>query len=352
VLTPKNSRRGQLLDKYVLARVVTMTGIDIGLFDYDRHNSIYFFAMNADETIYLRYGGRDAEDSNTYLDLSSLDLALEAGLRQHELYKMGRLMKQVRPEAFFPEQIASLKKHVIDRERCVECHLIGDYLAQDLEKEGKLDKRRILYPSPDLKRLGIFLDVPQGLVIERVQGAAAESGLQAGDSIQSFDQKMVLTFADLQYFWGKLDRDARDVRLGVLREGERKDVLMRLPEEWWYIDTGHRYWTVEPMVYFTSNPLSAGRRNQSGLPADGFAAEVVDVDPLAESLNLHSLRKGDVILSVNGLSRSPWTKRPELFVKLTVRAGDSVKVRILREGREIETEIRTHRQYFRKENAE
>jgi hypothetical protein len=33
VLTPKNSPRGQLLQQYVLARVVTMTGIDIGLFD-------------------------------------------------------------------------------------------------------------------------------------------------------------------------------------------------------------------------------------------------------------------------------------------------------------------------------
>jgi hypothetical protein len=49
VLTPKNSPRGQLMQKFVLARIVAMNGIDIGLFDYDRHNALYFFILNADE---------------------------------------------------------------------------------------------------------------------------------------------------------------------------------------------------------------------------------------------------------------------------------------------------------------
>jgi hypothetical protein len=38
--------------------------------------------------------------------------------------------------------------------------LIGDYLAQDLEKAGALNKIKTLWPSPDLKTLGIHLDVP------------------------------------------------------------------------------------------------------------------------------------------------------------------------------------------------
>jgi hypothetical protein len=329
-----------------------MSGIDIGLFDYDRHNSIYFFAMNADESIYLRYGGRDAADSNTYLDLSSLELALEAGLRQHELHKTGQLIRQMRPAAFFPEQIASLKKQVIERNRCVECHLIGDYLAQDLERTGKLDKRRTLYPSPDLKRLGIFLDIPKGLTVEKVEGSAAQAGLLAGDMIEAFDGKPVLTFGDLQYLWGQLDRDARQVKIRVLRSGQQQEVAMQLPEEWWFIDTGHRYWTVEPMVYFTTTVLGPKRRQQLGLAANGFAAEVSEVDPLAESLNVHSLRKGDVIVSVNGVTSSQWTKRPELYLKLTVRAGDVATIKLWRDGKEIEAEIKTHRQYFRKEKTD
>jgi hypothetical protein len=129
VFTPKNSPRGQLMQQYVLARIVTMDGIDIGLFDYDRHNSIYYFVLNADEQIYLRYGGRDAEDAGTYLDLSSIELAMRLGLKQHESFNAGKLPKQQRPAPMFPQEIVSLKREIIDRNRCVERHLIGDYLA-------------------------------------------------------------------------------------------------------------------------------------------------------------------------------------------------------------------------------
>lgn len=329
-----------------------LTGIDLNLFDYDRHNSIYFFAMNADKQIYLRYGGRDAEDANTYLNLDSIELALEAGLRQHELYETGKIVRQALLEPYYPRQIESVQKHVIDRNRCVECHLVTDYFAQDLEKAGKLDKRRVLFPSPDIKRLGIFLDIPKGLVVDRVEGPAEAAGLQSGDVIREFEGAGVLTFGDLQYRWGKLDRDARQATLGISRDGEDQTLTMRLPEEWWYVDTTHRYWTVEPMVYFTTKALDSERREALQLPKDGFAAEVDTVDPLAEALKVHSLQKGDIILAINDATRSPWTKRPELHLKLTVRAGDAAQLRMLRAGRAQEMEVQTYRQYYRKEKTD
>jgi hypothetical protein len=352
VLTKKDSPRGKLLQQYVLARVVTMAGIDIGLFDYDRHNSIYFFALNADEQIYLRYGGREPADPNTYLNLDSLELALQQGLRQHELYRAGKLLKQIRPAAFYPEQIESLKKNVIERNRCVECHLIGDYTAVDLEKAGKLDKRRVLYPSPDIKNLGIHLDVPNGLVVAEAIEAAARAGLTAGDRITALNGVPVLTFGDLQYQLGRLDRDAVQVRLTVDREGGPRTLTLILPEEWWYTDTAHRFWTVEPMVYFTTKALSAEQRREMGLPASGFQAEVIEVDPLAESLQLHLLKVGDIILEIDGATHSRYTRRPELHLKLTKRAGDGAAVKILREGKPIEMEVKTYRQHFRKERVD
>ena len=352
MLTPKASPRGQLLQQYVLARVVTMTGIDIGLFDYDRHNSIYFFAMNADEHIYLRYGGRDAADSNTYLDLSSIESALQAGLREHELYKVGKFIRQQRPKPFFPEQIASLKTQVIDQNRCVECHLIGDYSAQDQEKAGTLDKRRTLYRSPDIKSLGIQLDVPKGLTVARADGVAAAAGLKSGDVIAAFNGTRVLTFGDFQYRFGNLNRDARQVRLTVDREGSKRTLTMRLPLEWWFIDTAPRYWTVEPMVYFTTKPLDPAKKRELGLNPKGFAAEVAEVDALAESLKVHTLKPGDIVYEINGVATSRFTYRPEVHLKLTTRAGDAIKAKVMRDGKAIEVEIKTYRQYFRKVRTE
>ncbi len=57
-----------------------MDKVDIGLFDYDRYNTLYFFILNEDEQIYMRYGGRDSVSQDSYLNLDSLELALKKGL--------------------------------------------------------------------------------------------------------------------------------------------------------------------------------------------------------------------------------------------------------------------------------
>jgi hypothetical protein len=352
VLTPKNSPRGQLMQQYVLARIVTMAGIDIGLFDFDRHNSIYFFVLNADEQIYLRYGGRDAEDGGTYLDLDSIELAMRHGLKQHELFKAGKLPRQPRPAPKFPQEIASLKKEVIERNRCIECHLIGDYGAQDLEKAGKLDKIKTLWPSPDLKTLGIHLDAPKGLLVGKAEGAAARAGMRAGDLITAFNQSPVLTFGDLQYVYGRLDRNAQRIKLTVERAGKPKTLTISLPIEWWYTDTSFRFWTVEPMVYFTSKPLAPDQKRKLNFKADGFASEVTEVDPLGESLKLHTLKAGDIIYAVEGVGSSKLTRNVELYIKLTARAGERVRLKLLREGKPMEMTLKTYRQYFRKQRTE
>src|SRR5256886_10396643 len=60
-----DSPLGKQLTQYVCVRVTRMDNVDIGLFDYDRNNAIYFFILNADEQIYMRYGGRDSPSAGT-----------------------------------------------------------------------------------------------------------------------------------------------------------------------------------------------------------------------------------------------------------------------------------------------
>ena len=65
MLSPKDSPLGKQLSQYVCVRITRMDDVDIGLFDYDRNNAIYYFVMNADEQIYMRYGGRDSASIST-----------------------------------------------------------------------------------------------------------------------------------------------------------------------------------------------------------------------------------------------------------------------------------------------
>lgn len=349
MLSPPSSPLGKLLSRYVRARITRMDGIDIGLFDFDRHNTLYYFVLNAEEQIYLRYGGRNAESPTAYLDLESLALALETGLELHAEWQAGRLPAAPRPEPFFPREIESLRRYVSERGRCVECHLIADYHAQDLEREGRLDKLETMFASPEIESLGIHLDVPRGLFVASATGSAAAAGLRAGDRIVALEGTPVHTIGDLQYRYDQVPRVSSEITLTVEREGERLPLRLELPEEWWASDLFFRYWTVEPHLLFASRKLEAAEKRELGLPEDGFACRVRFVEPRAAAMDLHRLVVGDVIAAVDEVERDPVTTSCELHLKLRHRAGDTVSLTVQRGEEVLELPLRTERRYFRKQ---
>ena len=89
VLSPKDSPLGKVLSEYVCARVTRMDDVDVGLFDRDWNNAIYFFVLNSDEQIYMRYGGRESQSPDTYNSVESMRIALEQGLVLHRKYLQG-----------------------------------------------------------------------------------------------------------------------------------------------------------------------------------------------------------------------------------------------------------------------
>src|SRR5438093_5217882 len=349
VLSPKNSPRGNLLSQYVCARITRMNDVDIGLFDRDWNNTIYYFIMNSDEQIYMRYGGRDAKSPDTYLNLSSLELALEKGLELHRRYRRGELKKVERSKPLFPAQIPLLVERTIARNACVECHLIGDYQNIQREQDGKLDKLTHLYRSPDIKTLGIHLDVPKGLVVKEVRDGSEAAGMKSGDLITRLNGTPVWTFGDLQYLYDKVPRNAQRIQITVERGREPVNLSMALPKRWWWTDLTFRQWTVEPRVYFESVALSdSEKREHSLVEQDGFASRVKRVDMCAEMMKSHELRVGDIILGVDGVERDELANTAELFIKLRKTAGETVTLDVIRDGKRMQMPLKTYRMSFRK----
>jgi len=355
------------MSQFVCARITSLAGIDVGLFEFDRHNALYFFVLNADEEIYLRYGGRDSRSATTYLDLDSLELALQQGLEAHKQRKSGEKSKVERPARLLPREIDLLKQRTIARGRCVECHLIDDYRTQQLEIDGKLDKIKDMFRSPDIKTLGIHLDVPRGLVIARTEGPTSE--LRKGDRIVKIGDQSVLTFGDLQFYYDKTPRDAKQIRLTVEREaaGDEKakvvEVEITLSHQWWRTDLGFRNWTIEPLVYFRSRALTKKEKQKHGLEAHGFASEVTSISSGSrrgrrgrggrggrrrESVKVHDLRVGDIAYSVDGVETDPVADSADLFIILRKKSGSRVTVGVLRQGAKLDVEVRTQRRSFRK----
>ena len=73
-----------LLDRYVRVRVVATNGLDLSLFQYDYDQSFAAFMLNADGTIYGRFGTR-SHRTNWVGDVSveGLAKALAGGLELH-----------------------------------------------------------------------------------------------------------------------------------------------------------------------------------------------------------------------------------------------------------------------------
>jgi hypothetical protein len=322
-----------------------MRGIDIGLFDFDRHNALYYFIMNADEEIYMRYGGRDSESADTYLNLRSLEAALRKGL---ELHAKDIEVEQRKVESLYPRDIPMLANRTLRVNACVECHLIADYQNLRREADGNLDKVRHMYLSPDIKVIGIELDVPKGLVVKSTSGAAMKAGMKPGDTISTWDGHVVWTFGDLQYRHDKLDRDSNSVSCTVDRDGETIDLVVELTEYWWHSDQTFRRWSIEPLVYFKSEPLTAARKKELGLQPDGFASRVTDVDIIAQLQGNHDLEIDDVVFSVDGVEVDAIANTAELFIKLRKAAGQSMQLGVLRGEGRIQLELTSERQEFRK----
>ncbi len=348
MLTEENTKRGRLLQKYVTARVVRLDGINIGLYDYDRYNTLYFFILNADEHIYMRYGGRDERSALTYLNLESLELALEQGLELHEQYKAGQVPRREPPVARYPRQIPELAKRTINAGRCVECHLVGDLENVQREIDGTLDKLRHIYRSPDIRTIGIELDVPKGLRVRKATGSVAEAGMKDGDTIRAFNGTVVWTFGDLQWEYSRIPHHSQQIELTLDRDGQAHRIQVGLPPFWWYSDLTYRNLSVDPRVYFASKPLTVAEKAAFGFDTNGFASRVTYLDPLAEIFGSHQLQMGDIIYGVDGVGTDDVADTAHLYIKLRKQAGSTVALQVLRGEDRMDLALKTERMSFRK----
>ena len=348
MLSPQDSPLGRQLSRYVCARIVRMDDVDIALFDRDWNNAIYFFVLNADEKVYLRYGGRDSASPDTYNNIDSLELALRQGLELHRQYLAGELQLPERPKPRYPREIPPLVERTYARHQCVECHLIGDYQNIQRERDGTLDKLTHLYRSPDIKTLGIELDVPKGLAVREARGAAAAAGMRGGDRIAAWNGTPVWTFGDVQYRYDQVDRRAKEVRVQVDRGGQKVDLTVALPPRWWWTDLRFRQSSVDPRSDFDDRPLDASEKRKLGLAPDGFASEVKYVAETARMRGVSELRVGDVIAAVDGVERDELANTADLYIKLRHRAGDAVMLDVLRDGKRLRMPLHTHSLSFRK----
>lgn len=344
-----------LLEQFVCARQVSTNGLDLSLFQFDTDQSFAVFFLNADRTIYGRFGTRSHRTEWLGdVSLDGLSKALQKTLELHKNYdtvKVSLRGKSGKPmEVASPELYPSLKGKFTDKlnyegdvvKSCIHCHQIGDAQREFYWLAKKPIPDRVLWPYPHPKSIGLILDPDELATVDAVQPGTPSSaaGLQKGDVIQSFDGQPMLSIADVQWVLHNVDPAGSRVTMSVLRNGQPRNLTLSLTDGWrrggdlsWRVTSwGLRRIATGGLLLET---LPAEARRELSLPRDSMALRVKHAGKYGPHGTAHRLgiREGDILTAFDSRTDLASEQDVHAYVVTSKKPGDRVPVQVLRERR-------------------
>lgn len=344
------------MDRFVCVRIVQANGLDLSLFQFDYDLTFAVFFMNADRTIYGRYGSRSSmKEASKDISLEGLRKALAAALELHGQYPANRdsLRGKTGPKPRFavPEQFPSLRgryKSELDYsgmvvQSCIHCHQVRDAERQVFRAARKPVPDEALFPWPMPDAVGLELDPREKANVERVvAGSPADrAGFRPGDEIVVLEGQPVLSIADVQWVLHNAAASAK-LRASVQRGGRRVELTLALDEGWrrksdlsWRPTT----WNLRRMATggLVLEEIPAEERRGSGRPAASPALRIKHVGQFGAHAvaKRAGFQKGDVIVSFDG--RSDLMSESDLlaYALQNRMPGERVSVVVLRNGKRV-----------------
>jgi serine protease Do len=350
----------KLLDEFVCVRIVQANGLDLSLFQYDYDQSFAAFFLNADKTIYGRYGTRSHEtESERDVSVEGFGKALAGALELHNEFpaNKGALAAKRGAAAAIPvpEEFPSLKGRYGARldyqgnvvKSCIHCHQVGEALRLVYREKKEPVPERVLYPYPPPDVLGLTFDPKEKATVLKVAaGSTAErDGFRPGDEIATLEGQPLLSIADVQWVLHNAGESGR-LKARVHRGGKTLDLVLTLEPGWRQrgdISWRATSWDLRRMTTggMRLDNLPAEERAKLGL-ADGVLAlrarHVGEYGAHAAAKNA-GFRKGDVLVEIDG--KSELLTESQLMARFAngKPPGDRVPVVILRDGKRLPLEL-------------
>lgn len=353
-LVNKDERVRPLLEKFIRVRVVATNGLDLSLFQFDYDQSFAAFMMNADGTIYGRYGTRS---HRTYwsddVSIEGLAHALQGALELHAHYPANKekLAAKTGPKPQFPspEQYPQFRERYTSKlnyeskvvQSCIHCHQVGDAQRELQRKQQGTIAEATLFSYPHPKSLGLILDPSRkASVLRVVDGSPAqEAGFAAGDKILELGGQPLLSIADVQWVLHQTPAEGGSVPALVQRGQDTLRLNLRLPAGWrrrddisWRTST----WGLRRMVLggILLEQLSAEDRQKLALPEKGLALRVKYLGQSGPhgAAKREGFKQGDVIVAFD--DRTDLERETDLIAQAmrNHKVGDQVAVKVHRDG--------------------
>jgi hypothetical protein len=345
-------------EKFVSLRQVEMKGVDLSQFQFDYDLNWAAMFINADGTVYGRYGTQSADGPDAYNSVASLERAMGRVLELHANYEKVKasLAAKRGPEKPYktPLDMPGMENReklagATARNNCVHCHMVHDAEQNQWSKSGEMSVDKLhRWPLPD--NVGLHIDPRDGRRVERVEPAspAARAGLAPGDEITHANGQPIVSIADVQWvLHNTADSDGARVELTASRGGRSETRTLTLAKGWKktnFLWRGSR-WSLKPQPGFWAPALTDAQRAQLGdaVPAGSKPLRVQWINAgrrEGRAARDAGLREGDVIVGYEG---KPFTfATPQDFqmdVRLNRRAGETMKLSVLRDGKRLDVAV-------------
>jgi membrane-associated protease RseP (regulator of RpoE activity) len=334
-----------------------MYGVDIARFQFQRMLTWAAVMLNADGTIYGRYGSRGERrgmrDNDKDISVAGFKKALEGALELHRGYPANKASLAGKtgpaPAAPTPERLAGAIPEEAVRAApgthgCVHCHNVQDWELMTAWKSPQLVPDRLLWPFPMPDLVGLSLAVDERADVARVApGSPAEkAGFKPRDRILALDGQPILSIADVQWVLHQAPEPGQ-VKAQVKRGEVRVELTLPLAAGWRrgsdFANTQSLGWISRMyLAGFKSDALPAASKKHLGLDENALALRI---DQITQDFVKHrntsaakiGLRKGDVIVEVDG-SSAPMSEAEFLaYLAQKKKPGQNVELTYLRDGK-------------------
>ena len=348
------------MDQFVCVRLVKCNHLDLTLFQFDYDLTFGVTFLNADRTIYGRYGTRTSmTNAERDVSLEGLAATLKSVLAIHSDYRNLRPRlagkQAAETEQKKPEDFAELKKYAAKLDYqgqvargCIHCHQVGDAQRNEMRRRGKPLPEQLMFPYPAPQTVGLKIDPKTASSILDViaDSAADRSGLKAGDKIVSINDQPIVSTADVQWI---LHRSQATDQLAVTaeRDGETVSATIQLESGWREtsdISWRPTSWNLRRLatggIRFES--LAESRRKKLGIADDQMALLAQHVALYGQHAIAHraGIKKGDVIVSIDGKTDFKNETDVLRYSMQTKKSGDSMTLALIRGNKRFEVRFR------------
>lgn len=351
------------MEQFVRVRIVQGNGMDLSLFQFDYDLTFAVFFMNADRTIYGRFGTR-AEYENAAKDISieGFKQALEAALGLHTEYPENKTLLAAKtgpdPLKKTPEAFPALLRYstTLDfnsriNQQCIHCHQIGEAQREIHWYDRKPIPDEVLYPFPMPDVLGLHFSPKHRAKLSKVAtGSAAEKdGFRRADEILTLDGQPIISIADVQWVLHRAPENST-LPATVDRHGKEIELTLTLNSGWrkgsdisWRTTTGELRLVALGGMVLKDLSDTERQRNSIGEAEMGLSVETVSRGGRRSSGQTNAqragIRRGDIVIAYGDRTDRLTESGIIGYVLQDKPQAKTLPIKLLRNGEQIEVEL-------------